>query len=176
MQRRAANVRSEQGRAAVACPSRQTLGAACKSSRRAVRCAVLVSAANASGASGNAPLHAKQVLRSLRVPVARHVCFGARLFCRHVHALAWAARPASWRAASLRTMRARNPRQSPACSWSTCSGTLRHMSRGQQPSSGSRARGTGQSQAIQTPAPNPSIERTVNSQLRCLSPAAHVKR
>jgi len=24
--------------------------------------------------------------------------------------------------------------------------------------------------------PNPSIERTVNSQLRCLSPAAHVKR
>jgi len=41
---------------------------------------VLASAANASSASGNAPLHAKQVLRSLRVPVARHVCSSAHLF------------------------------------------------------------------------------------------------
>jgi len=50
-------------------------------------------------------LRAKQVLRSLRVPVARHVCSRARLPLEHVHALARAARPASWRAASLRIMR-----------------------------------------------------------------------
>ena len=66
----------------------------------------LVGAANASGASGNAPLHAKQVLRSLRVPVARHVLSNVRLFLEHVHALARAARPASWRAANLRGARA----------------------------------------------------------------------
>jgi len=138
-------------------------------------CSAVV-AANASGASGNAPLQAKQVQRSLRVPVARHVLSNVRLFLEHVHALARAARPASWRAASLRIVRAGNPRQSSTCSWSTCSGTLRHMSQRQRPSPRPQAQGTGQSQAIQTPAPNPSIERTVNSQLRCLSPAAHVKR
>jgi len=46
-------------------------------------------------------LRAKQVLRSLRVPVARHARSGSHLSCGHVHALARAARPASWRAANL---------------------------------------------------------------------------
>jgi hypothetical protein len=169
---------------AAARPSCQTLGAASNGSGEPFGVQRWSAQPMLLALRATAPLYAKQVQRSLRVPVARHVLSNVRLFLEHVHALARAARPASWRAASLRIMRVRNPRQSPACSGSTCSGTLRHMSRRQLSSSRPQAQGTGQSQAIETPAPNPSIERTANGGARssasadALPPlsAAHVKR
>ena len=100
---------------------------------------------------------------------------GSRVLGQHVHTLAWAVRPASWRPANLRGTPAPSQARVP-CSWLACSGTLHHMSQRQCSSAGPRALGSARSSSNSKPAPNPSIERTANSQLRCLSPAAHVKR